>query len=229
MLLSSSNRKYPPVPLLSYFSVVVCLRCLLHHILSLISYTFRQTGNLFSLLLCSLWWVQIVGYVLHCRSYTFVCTPSHYHHCAKSSEDIELIKCLSDIFCRVCVSKIKHTLSVIHYTIHYTICGAVCFQFIHSSCDDWENIYIVCLVIIINSEVWTITHCLGLGHKTMVCAVCLSIFLWIYSYGIYDSNQGTTPNWSYNQIEYNGDEIIAIMKNNWLNLTVTLQITSQNR
>ena len=29
-------------------------------------------------------------------------TPSHYHHCAKLSEDIELIKCLSDIFCRVC-------------------------------------------------------------------------------------------------------------------------------
>ena len=29
------------------------------------------------------------------------------------------------------------------------------------------------------SEVWTMTHCLGLGHETMVCAVCLSIFLWI--------------------------------------------------
>ena len=24
---------------------------------------------------------------------------------------------------------------------------------------------------------WNITHCLGLGHETMVCAVCLSIFL----------------------------------------------------
>ena len=32
-------------------------------------------------------------------------------------------------------------ISVIDYTIHYTICGAVCFQFIHSHCDDWENIY----------------------------------------------------------------------------------------
>ena len=48
-------------------------------------------------------------------------TPSHYHHCANLSEDSELIKCLSDIFCRVC--KIKHILSV----IHYTTCGAVCF------------------------------------------------------------------------------------------------------
>ena len=43
-----------------------------------------KTGNLFSLKLCSLWWVQIVGYVLACRSYSFVFTftPSHYHHCA---------------------------------------------------------------------------------------------------------------------------------------------------
>ena len=39
------------------------------------------------------------------------------------------------------------------------------------------NIYILCLIIIIKSEVWTITHCLGLGNETMVCAVCLSIFL----------------------------------------------------
>ena len=53
----------------------------------------------------------------------------------------------------------------------------MCFQFTHFLCDDWENIYILCLIIIIKSEVWTITRCLGLGHETMVCAVCLSIFL----------------------------------------------------
>ena len=35
------------------------------------------------------------------------------------------------------MSKIKHILSV----IHYTICGAVCFQFTHFLCDDWDNIY----------------------------------------------------------------------------------------
>ena len=32
--------------------------------------------------------------------------------------------------------------------------------------------------VIIKPEVWTITLCLGLGHETMVCAVCLSIVLW---------------------------------------------------
>ena len=42
-----------------------------------------------------------------------------------------------------------------------------------------ERIYILCLIIIIKSEVWTITYCLGLGHETMVYAACLSIFLWI--------------------------------------------------
>ena len=41
-----------------------------------------------------------------------------------------------------------------------------------------DKIYILRLIIIIKSEVWTITHCLGLGHETMVWAVCLSIFLW---------------------------------------------------
>ena len=36
-----------------------------------------RTGILFSSLLCSLWWVQKVGYVMACRSYSFVCTLHH--------------------------------------------------------------------------------------------------------------------------------------------------------
>ena len=44
-----------------------------------------------------------------------------------------------------------------------------------------ERIYTFCLIIIIiNSEVWTITHCLGLGLESMVCAVCLYIFLFFW-------------------------------------------------
>ena len=35
--------------------------------------------------------------------FVYLCiTPSQYHHCASLSEDIELIKCLSDMVCRVC-------------------------------------------------------------------------------------------------------------------------------
>ena len=41
-----------------------------------------------------------------------------------------------------------------------------------------ERIYTLCPLIIIKSEVWSITHCLGFGHETMVSALCLSIFLW---------------------------------------------------
>ena len=32
----------------------------------------------FSLLLCSSWWVQIIGCVLACRSYSFVCILNHH-------------------------------------------------------------------------------------------------------------------------------------------------------
>ena len=171
MLLSSSNRKYPPFPLFSYFFVVVCLRCLLHHILHFLCIHSGKTGNLFSLVLCSLWWVQIVGYVLACRSYSFVCTLQHLIIIIVQtlSEAIELIKCLSAIICRVC--KIKHILSVIHYTVF----GAVCFQFTNFLRDDWENILFCHHQI--GSMNWTFTHCLRLGHETMVWAVCLSIFL----------------------------------------------------
>ena len=40
----------------------------------------------------------------------------------------------------------------------------------------WEC---VLYLIIIKSEVWIVNHCLGLGHETMVCAVCLTMFSWI--------------------------------------------------
>ena len=41
--------------------------------------------------------------------------------------------------CQICFVEcvIKRILSV----IHYTICGAVCFQFTHFPCNDWKNIY----------------------------------------------------------------------------------------
>ena len=103
MLVSSSNWKYQLYPLLPYFSVVVCLRCLLHHILSLIAYTFR--GNLdFGFIIIEQFIMNANSLMRFGLQIVLVClymTPSHYHHCANLSEDIELIKCLSDIFCGV--------------------------------------------------------------------------------------------------------------------------------
>ena len=102
-LISSSNRKYPPFPLLSYFSVVVCLRCLLHYILLLIAYIFRENREFVFIIVQFMMsannWIRFVLKIVFVALYI---TPSHYHHCANLSEDIGLMKCLSDIFCRVC-------------------------------------------------------------------------------------------------------------------------------
>ena len=142
-------------PLLSYFSWL----CALSQIHS------EKTKILFSLLLCSLWWL--------CRSYSFVCT---LHHVIKIivcylSEDITLIKCLSNIFCRVWVrlSTISQ-LSILQYM-------GLCVFNLPISLVTIKIIYILCLIIIIKLKVWTIIHCLGLGHGTMICVVCLSLYI----------------------------------------------------
>ena len=115
MLLLSSDRKYPHFPLFSYFPWL-CAWDVCYIISSHLLYIHSgKTGNLFSLVLCSLWWVQIVGYVLLAdRISLFV----HYTIIIVQtlSEDIELIKCLSDIICRVWVRlSIFSQLSIIQY------------------------------------------------------------------------------------------------------------------
>ena len=138
MLLSSSNRKYPPFPLLSYLSMAVCLRCLLHHILSLVAYTFRENQD-FVFIITVQFMMCANSRIRFGLQIVFVClyiTSSHYHHYANLSGDIEL-KNACQIYFVECVSKIRHILSV----IHYTMCGSLCFQFTHFACDDWENVY----------------------------------------------------------------------------------------
>ena len=100
-----SNRKYPPFPLFSYYySVVVCLRCLLHHILSLIVYTFRVNREFVFISVVQFMMGANSRIRLACRSHSFVCTLHHLIIIIVQtlSEDIELIKCLSDIICKVC-------------------------------------------------------------------------------------------------------------------------------
>ena len=79
----------------------------------------------------------------------------------------------------------------------------------------WLREFTLCLLIIIKSEVWTIIHYLGLGHETMVCAVCLytllvQVMAWCrqatshylsqcwprsLSYGVTSHNGVTRPQW----------------------------------
>ena len=113
----------------------------------------EKTGNLFSLLLCSSSWVQIVGYVLVCRSYLFVCTVHHLiiiiaQHYLEPLNQLSIIR-----YVGLCVFSLPISLVMI------------------------DIIYILCLIIIIKSEIWTITHCLGLGHETIVCTMSFYILL----------------------------------------------------
>ena len=62
---------YHIFPWLCTWDVCYIIFCHLLHIRS------GKTGNLFSSSLCSLWWVQIFGYRLACRSYSFGCTVHH--------------------------------------------------------------------------------------------------------------------------------------------------------
>ena len=73
------------------FSVAVCLRCLLHHFLSLIAYTFRKTRGFVFIIIAQ--FMMSANSRIHCGlQIVFVCLyarPSHYHDCAKLSENIE--------------------------------------------------------------------------------------------------------------------------------------------
>ena len=171
MLPSSWNRKYQPFTLLSFFSLVVCLRCLLHHILSHIACTFRENWD-FVLIIIVQFMMTAYSRIRCGLSYSFVCTLHHLIIIIVQTylQTLNLWNVCQIYFCE-CVSKIEHILLVIHYSLF----GAVCFQFTQFHRDGGGNI-LLCLIIIINSEVWTIIQCLGLDHETMVCAVCLYIF-----------------------------------------------------
>ena len=130
-------------PWLCVWDVCYITSCYLLHIYS------GKIGNLFLLLLCSLWWVQIVGYVLTWRTYLFICT---LHHLIIIIVQTYLKTSNSQNACQIyfvkCVSKIKHILSV----IHYTMCGTVCFQFTHFPYYDWENIYTLSYLFVLLSS-----------------------------------------------------------------------------
>ena len=49
----------------------------------------------------------------------------------------------------------------------------------------WSRECVLYLIIIIKPEVWIINHCLGLGHETMVCAVCLTMFFFLLRWHLY--------------------------------------------
>ena len=93
----------------------------------------------------------------------FVClciTPSHYHHCANFiwrhwTYKMPVRYNLSSVWVRL---SIFSQLFIIQYVGLCVFSLPISFVMI-------ERIYIICLIIIIKLEVWTITHCIGLGHE----------------------------------------------------------------
>ena len=125
-----------------------------------------KTGNLFLLILCSLWWVQKSGIRFDLKIvlvYLYI-TPSHYHHRASLFEHIELIKCPSDIVC--------HQFSIIQYTALCVFSLPIPLWWLRE-----------CIYLSYHHHhqrgSMKYTHCLGLGHETKVCAVYLSVFFWV--------------------------------------------------
>ena len=124
---------------------------------------------------CASIYVLVHLYIRFGLQIIFVClciTPSHYCHCANFiwrhwTYKMPVRYNLSSVWVRL---SIFSQLSIIQYVGLCVFSLLISFVMI-------ERIYILCLIIIIKSEVWTITHCLRLGRETIVCAVCLSIFL----------------------------------------------------
>ena len=101
--------------------------------------------------------------------YCLYVTPSHYHHCVIWNYDMPVRYILSSVWERLSIFS--------HLSIQYMV---LCDFSLLISLMMIEIIYnILCLIIIIKSEVWTYSHCLGLGNETMLHVVCLSIFFGI--------------------------------------------------
>ena len=127
-----------------------------------------KTGILFSLLLRILCWAQIVGYVLACRWYSFVCTLHHFiiiivqTYLKTLNLKMPLRYILSSVWVRL---SIFSQISIIQYI-------GRCLFSLHISLVIIERIYSLSYQ---HHQIGSMN--LGLGHETMVFAVCLSIFL----------------------------------------------------
>ena len=125
--------------------------CLLYHILSLIVYTFRENWEFV--------FITIVQFMMSVNSrirfglqIIFVClyiTPSHYHHCANFiwrqwTYKRSVRYNLSSVWVRLSISS---QLSIIQYVV------LVFFFSLSIPSVMIERIYILCLIIIIKSEV----------------------------------------------------------------------------
>ena len=185
MLFSSSNRKYPPFKLLLYFSVVECLRCLLHHILSFIAYTFRENREIVFHYYCAVYdeckysdtfWLTDSTrlFAQYTISLSSLCKLIWRHWTYK----MPVRYILSIVWVRLSTFS---PLSITPYVGLYAFSLPTYLVMI-------EIMYILCLIIIIKSEVWTITQC-----WKQWCP--LYVFLYSYGLGLIPSRISNHMHW----------------------------------
>ena len=132
------------------FSVVVCLRCLLHHILSLIAYTFQENLH-FVFTIIAQFMMSANNRMRFGLQIVFVClyiTPSHHHHhpWANFSEDnwtykMPVTYILSSVWVRL---NTFYQFSIIQ-------CMGLCVFSLPISLVMIGRIYILCIIITIKS------------------------------------------------------------------------------
>ena len=113
---------------------------LLHHVLSLIAYTFRENQEWIFIIIIVQFMMSANSRIRFGVQTVLLClynTPSHLSSLCKLIWRHWTHKMSVRYIFVECVSKIKNILSVIHYTIYWD----VCFQFTYFPCDDWENVY----------------------------------------------------------------------------------------
>ena len=135
----------------------------------------------------------MIKYILTQWSYLFVCTSHHFMIIIMqtSHKVLKFKNACQDSFCLECVSKMKSILSIIFHAKY----GALRIQLTLFFYDDYEN---MCTLSYYHHQIGSITHLplfrVRLGHETIVCAVCLLIFLWAFlngNYAIYISKSDT--------------------------------------
>ena len=138
--------------LLTGTDYIVCLRCLLHHILSLIAYTIPGNPGICFHYYWAVYYEfkYLDAFLLVDRTRLFVNTPSYYQHYANLSEGdykMPVRYVFSIVWVRL---SIFSPFSIIQYVGLYVFSLPISLVMI-------EIIYILCLIIIIiKSEVWTI-------------------------------------------------------------------------
>ena len=170
MLLSSSNRKYPPFPLLSFFSWLCAWDVCYIIFLSLIAYTFRENREFVFIIIVQFmmsanirirFGLQIVHlcFVQYTISLSSLCKLIWRHWTYK----MPVRYILSSVWVRL---SIFSPLSIIQYVGLYVFSLPISLVMI-------EIIYKLCLIIIIKSEVWTITQ---------VMKQWCPLYVFLYSY-----------------------------------------------